>query len=258
MARPGDVHWDLLRSRSEDVVRAVLDAVQAAGRPCILGGGWAVFAHVPSVPSVDCDVYADPAARQTLQGPLEARGLAVGSGREVELLPLESPQELLGTGDPDLQIPSAAYVPERLFQGRVVRAVLRLGDASLPVRVPAPAALLVVKLCAFRDRALAYRALEDGRALALLGPSVATVVRSFPQSYFLRKAAKDLADCGLLLGAFAAAGPEARGLAAEHGVWNAVVDGCREPPDAVLDVARDVADRVDFPDPWLAVRELFR
>lgn len=248
--RPSDAHWNLVRPDSGAALRSVVECAEASGEEYLLGGGWAVYAHVPSVPSIDCDVYARDEARRSLASLLARRGLQVGPGLEVEFLVLEGPQELLGTGDPDLGIVPVMYVPERLFQDREARVRVRVGSESIEVPVPTPAPLLVVKLCALRDRALSYRAHEDGQALALLGPSVATMIRSLPQSYFLRKAGKDLADAGMLLHRHAGAGQEAMALAKDHGLRVAIADGCRGLPQAVLEVGRDIAARAGFPDPW--------
>ncbi|HVL87099.1 MAG TPA: hypothetical protein VM681_03690 [Candidatus Thermoplasmatota archaeon] len=161
-------------------------------------------------------------------------------------------QELLGTGDTDLGIPFAGYVPRKLFAGRLQQRDLRVDPPISNVVVPDRESLALVKLAALRDRSLAYRALEDGATMALLDPSRANLIRALSQGYFLRKAGKDLFDMSVLV-------PEKRqiaeclALADRHGILDAIRRWLGKVPAPILDFASDAAARTEQSDPaaWL-------
>lgn len=252
MSRPGDAHWSLLDPRSEQVVRRALDALRAHAQDHVLGGGWAVFAHAPTTPSVDCDLYVPARGRAVAEAVLRDAGLEVGAQREVELLGLEEPAEFLGFGDEDLGLPGVAFVPERLFEGRRVGCDLALTPPLRGVVVPDRPALAVAKLAALRGRSLGYLAHADGRARMLLGPALVPLMLSLAPSYYLRKASKDLFDASLLLPdeeSLAAL----RGLAEAHGLSDAVRTTLAEVPGDVVGLADELAERVGRPPPsaWL-------
>lgn len=247
MTRPSDAHWNLLAPAQKKRTRQILETLRDARTAFVLGGGWAVYAHESTTPSVDCDVF--------LRGPLPARveaalsrsRIRVGPQRELELLSLDEPMELLGTGEDDLGIPATSFVPSKLFRGRVEKHMLHLDKPVDNIPVPDSAALAVTKLCALQGRSLAYRSFTDGEAQMRLGPGTAPQIHSLGQSYYLRKAGKDLFDVSLLLSGTELL-EEARTLSGPD-VWNSVRSEVRVLPPAIQEMARDLATRVGKPDP---------
>lgn len=51
MTRPSDTHWSLLTPAQRRKTRIILETLGAGGIPCVLGGGWAVYAHESTTPS---------------------------------------------------------------------------------------------------------------------------------------------------------------------------------------------------------------
>lgn len=99
MTRPSDLHWSLLDERAFRVVRETVESVRSLRGDYLLAGGWAVDAHAPVVPSVDCDLYLRGAPGTELEADLRGRGLTLGPQAEVEFLRLDEPAEFLGFGD---------------------------------------------------------------------------------------------------------------------------------------------------------------
>lgn len=248
MTRPSDAHWGLLTERSERIVRACIDVMHTVKQPYVLGGGWAVFAHAPSTPSVDCDIYVDGPLRPEAHQLLAEKGFSVGSRKEIETLELEKPSELLGTGDEDLGIPHVSFTPARLFDGRVHSVDLRLDPPLHNVPVPDRPSLAIAKMAALRGRTIGYLLSEDGAVRALLDPSTATMMSSMAQGYYLRKAGKDLYDVTVLL-------PDdddrdaVRRVADEFGLWDDLTELLTKTPRPVRALAIDMAARVDAPSP---------
>lgn len=252
MTRPSDLHWGLVDERAFRVVRQALDVVGQHRRDHVLGGGWAVYAHAPVVPSVDCDLYLPGPPDPPLEEALRARGLTVGPLADVEFLAMDEPAEFLGFGDQDLGVPGFAFTPRALFEERVVARMLHLEPPLLGVRVPEAPALAVAKAAALRGRSLGYAAHADGRARMLLGPERVPMMLSLPPSYYLRKAGKDLFDLSLLLAGEAERGAF-RGLVRTSGLEPAVRDTLREVPVPVVEFADDLGERAGraSPSAWL-------
>lgn len=245
---PSDRHWDLVDERSYRVAAAAIEALARHEVDYVVGGGWAVFAYDPSTPSVDFDVYVRGRLDVAVVDELTSAGFRVGAQQEVEPLRLDERVELLGTGDPDLGVPSAGYVPEMLFDGRIVLRELRFEDETYEVPVPSRPALAIVKLAALRGRSIGYAMFEDAAVAALLDPSTATMMKAQSQGYYLRKAGKDLFDVSLLLrdGAEVDA---CRTLAERFSLWDALVERLPDTPTAVRETAQGLARRVEAPDP---------
>lgn len=199
MSRPSDPHLDLLDETAYERVADAIAALEEAGVDYVLGGGWAVFAHAPRVPSIDVDVYAASGDGTTAQRAIEEVGLNVAKGGEVELLGLDSEIKLWGVGDPDLGIPEPGYVPREVFEGHLEERPLPLESREPTAMVPDRSSLLITKVVALANRDLAYRSFSQGAAAMRLGPQLKGRVRAKARGYWQRKAGKDLFDSGLLL-----------------------------------------------------------
>lgn len=255
MTGPAAPYRELLDPRNFRVVERALAVLQGHAVDYVLGGGWAVYAHAPGTPSVDCDLYLrEPLPAQVVER-LQREGLSVGPHREVEPLAMHDRVEFWGLGDEDLGIPLPGFRVADLLQGRVVRRPLALPGRTIDVRVPDAPSLSLLKLCALHNRDLAYRSFHDPRAAALLDPSRATQVRAMADSYYLRKAGKDCFDASLLLGADAA--PEAAALAESFGVRGAVAETLRSPDPLVAEMGEALARRVGAPPPLARLRAAF-
>jgi hypothetical protein len=247
MTRLSDAHWSLFAPEQKERTRRILETLRDARIDFVLGGGWAVYAHESTTPSVDCDVFLRGRLPAGVEDVLSRTGTRIGPQRDLDLLPLDEPIELLGTGEQDLGLPATSYVPSQIFRGHLEKRTLHLDQPVDNIPVPDPVALAVTKLCALQGRSLAYRSFTDGEAGMRLGPSVAPQIHSLSQSYYLRKAGKDLFDVSLLLTGTEPV-EDARALAGVE-VWNAVRQEIRRLPVAIQEMARDLATRVGAPDP---------
>lgn len=253
MTRPSDSHWSLLTPAQKRKTRIILESLAAHKIRYVVGGGWAVYAHEASTPSVDCDVFMKGRLPQGLAARLSAEGIRIGPQQDLEILALDEPMGLWGTGEEDLGIAAVSYTPSKVFAGRVESRDLALDRIVKGVPVPDRLALAVTKLCALQGRSLAYRSFTDGEARMRLGPVATPQILSLGPSYYLRKAGKDLFDVSLLIRS-AADVDGARELAGPS-VWSVVRREVVVLPTAITEMGNDCARRVDkgTPDHLLAL-----
>lgn len=242
MTRPSESHWSLLTPAQKRKTRIILQTLSTERIRYVLGGGWAVYAHQASTPSVDCDVFMKGELPKRVHSLLVEEGVRIGPQQALELLPLDTPVELLGTGEDDLGIVPVSYVPSKIFRGRLESRTLSLDKPVREVQVPDRVALAVTKLCALQGRSLAYRSFTDGDARMRLGPVATPQILSLGQSYYLRKAGKDLFDVSLLLSS--TQDVDAAQKLAGPAVWAAVRGEVDALPTAVREMAVDLARRV--------------
>jgi hypothetical protein len=197
VARPGDAHRRLVDARAYEAVRAVVKALHG-NVPYVLVGGWAVYAYGSTVPSVDTDIFVHRADEATIRRALGDRGVDVGEGRRCELLSMDEPNNILGQ-DSDFAEPDLGYLPSALLEGRTREIEFSAGGEAMRARVPEPPALVLMKLKAYHDRELAWRALRDPAVMAKLPPGEQTQVRALTVDHYFRKAAKDLFDIAFLV-----------------------------------------------------------
>lgn len=251
--RDSDAHWALLGARSGRIAAAAIRVLEKHKCRYVTGGGWAVFAHDPVTPSADYDAFLPNGFPKPVRDELTNAGFRIGPREEIEALELDRPNELLGSGDPDLGVPLRSFVPANVFEGKLVRKEVTIDMETLETAVPAPPALAITKLAALRARSIGFSMFEDGAVLALLDPSTATMMRALPQSYYFRKAGKDLFDISLLLSSSNRI-RDCRRLAEKNGVWDALIERLPETPPLLLRMAKDLARRVDRPDPSFVLR----
>ena len=242
MKRPSDSHWSLLTPAQKRKTRMILETLATERIHYALGGGWAVYAHEASTPSIDCDVFIKGNLPKRVAAKLSAEGVRIGAQQDLEILPLDAPMDLLGTGEEDLGIAPVSYIPSQIFRGRLESRTLSLDRPVKGVQVPDPVALAVTKLCALQGRSLAYRSFTDGEARMRLGPVATPQILSLGQSYYLRKAGKDLFDVSLLLQAPLDV-DAARELAGPS-VWSVLHAEIDVLPAAVREMGVDLARRV--------------
>ncbi len=254
MKRPSDDHWNRLTPAQQRKTRIILETLKSRRVRYVLGGGWAVYAHDSTTPSVDCDVYLKRNLPNPILRELSDLGIRVGPQLDLEILELESPTELLGTGEPDLGIAATSYLPAGIFKGRLEQKTLRLDQVVADVPVPSRAALAVTKFGALQGRSLAYRSFVDAEARMRLGPAVVPQILSLGQSYYLRKAGKDLFDLSVLLpsvrhvqAARRIAGPE---------MWSVARAEVAVLSSAVKELGKDMAKRVGKATPETLLRTL--
>lgn len=199
MTDPADLRFERLGPRSYRIAAVAIDELTRAGLDFVLGGGWAVYAYVPRVPSADCDVYLEGPLPPPVEQALLSKGFHVGPQQEIELLDIDERLEFWAFGDDDLGIPYPGFVVSELLAGSVLKRRLSLEGRAIVAPVPERANLAIIKCCALHNRDLAYRSFHDGTAASLLDPSRLNMLRSLSETYYLAKAAKDLVDIGLLL-----------------------------------------------------------
>ncbi len=254
MTRPSDSHWSLLTPAQKRKTRIILETLGSERIRYALGGGWAVYAHEASTPSVDCDVFMKGNLPKRAVAKLSGEGVRIGAQQDLEFLPLDQPMELLGTGEEDLGIAPVSYVPSKIFRGRLESRTLSLDKPVRGVQVPDRVALAVTKLCALQGRSLAYRSFTDGEARMRLGPVATPQILSLGQSYYLRKAGKDLFDASLLLQT--PDDVDATKELAGPSMWNVLRAEVVALPDAVKEMGVDLARRVGKASPMTLVSML--
>lgn len=191
-------HYDLLDERCFAIVAQVVENLEAAGVRYVLGGGWAVYAYGSRVPSVDTDAFLSGADVQRVSEWMRARGIGVGQGAPFEPLALDEPNPILGP-DVELQEPERGYVPATVLASRTERRPLDLGRlGTVTATVPTSSALAFLKLKAYHDRELSWRALRDDAVMARIPPTDRPPLRSKTVGHYYRKAGKDLYDIAYL------------------------------------------------------------
>ncbi|MBI4392654.1 MAG: hypothetical protein HY556_02500 [Euryarchaeota archaeon] len=199
--RPGDAHRELVDPRAYEVVRLVISRLEEWETEYVLGGGWAVYAYGSRVPSADTDVFFPDATGHVVVERLASEtGITTGQGAQLEALSLDGFNSILGQ-DPDFGEPDLGYVPRGLLAGRVLRRKLVLETETVQARVPTASALAFMKLKSFHDRDMAWQALRDPLVMSGLHPSERGIVRAKAESYYYRKAGKDLYDIAFLCSA---------------------------------------------------------
>lgn len=248
-------HLDLIDDRCFTVVRDALTILTQANIDYVLAGGWAVYVHAPSIPSIDTDIFLTAPFPDRILKSFAGAGLQVGHGKEVEPLDMNDRLGFWAHGDEDLGIPLPGFRPIALLQGETMDATLRLPDSEITVRVPTPTALCCLKLCALANRDLAYRSFHDGRAGMLIGPQRVPLVHQLAQSYYLRKAGKDLFDVSVLLPIATPAAVLA--MATRHGCQQAITSMPPSIDPAVQASAMALSNHADTPDPGQILQEAF-
>lgn len=197
--RPADVHFALVdREKSIDRLERALEVLVASGIDFVVEGGWAVAAYGSAVPSVDLDVLVPGGLSEPIgQAIEEATGLQIFSHATTDSLALD----FVDADRPNglIHRPSWAYVPSELLRDRTeIRQLMFVSDRH--ITVPNPAALVFMKLKAFHDRSIQWRAASGERHLLMTMSSetqVATIRRG--ADHWLRKAGKDLYDISWLV-----------------------------------------------------------
>lgn len=242
MTRASDSHWSLLTPAQKRKTRIILETLAAQKVRFVLGGGWAVYAHEASTPSVDCDVFMKGRLPQKVAAPLSAAGIRIGPQQDLEVLALDEPMDLWGTGEEDLGIAAVSFTPSEVFERRLESRDLVLDRIVKGVPVPDRLALAVTKLCALQGRSLAYRSFTDGEARMRLGPVATPQILSLGPSYYLRKAGKDIFDASLLLRSPTDV-DRVRDLAGPS-VWSVIRGEVVVLPTAIREMGIDLARRV--------------
>ncbi|MHB8586217.1 MAG: hypothetical protein ACYDDF_10350 [Thermoplasmatota archaeon] len=148
---------------------------------------------------------------------IQAMGVSVGPNQQFEPLDFDSENVILGP-DITLQEPERGYVPRDILSNRTVKRDLSLGPhGTLSTRVPTAGALLFMKLKAYHDRELSWRAFREPAVMAQIPAHDRGNILGKTYQYYERKASKDLYDMAFLA-AHHRVVPEARTMAAETGL----------------------------------------
>lgn len=247
---PASAHFDLVDERAYATVRTTLALLEETGAQYVLAGGWAAYAYGTRVPSVDTDVFVGRKTATAIRDRLRTAPPVGLDAQQLDLLDLDGRNVLLGA-DPEMGVPETGYVPAEVLAGRVVRRRLPLPDGSdVEAPVPAPRELAFMKLKAYFDRSLGWRALREPAVMASLAPTDRAGVREKDVSYYYRKAGKDLYDL-----AFLCAGPtsldEVLALAAAQGLGAELRQAVEAPPFPLVAFARDAASSQPEAQAWL-------
>lgn len=250
------IHWELIDERCYRVIAETSQLMEGHGIPYVLGGGWAVFTYSPRTPSVDTDLLLSRENQTVAKKILVKNGFHVGQHEEIEFLDLEEKVGFWAYGDEDLGIPTPGFRLKDVLDGHTQTNSLKLGDRQIQTTVPEPEVLLLTKLCALHNRDLCYRSFHDGVAMMHIGHQRVPQLWMNSQSYYHRKASKDLYDCAELTG-FADVRTLARLIKSQglEKVFQSVLD----PVDpAVREGAGELAEHVDLPDPTARLSETLK
>lgn len=190
-----DAHLGLVDEVAFRTVRDAVGTLEHLGAGYVLAGGWPVFAYGSRVPSVDTDVFLRRADAPAFRAAFRAS--FPDEVERVDLLDLEGLNAVLGP-DVELGEPDEGYVPADLLRGRTRRARLPLAGHPLEATIPTAEALAATKLKAFHDRALAWAAVREPSVMARIPPVDRPAIREKAESYWYRKAGKDLYDIAFL------------------------------------------------------------
>lgn len=176
--RPADEHLARVDARAYEVVKQAVELLEERRWDYVLGGGWAVYAYGSRVPSADTDVYLprdliDEANEAVRSG----TGATTGPGGQFEAIALEEFNSILGP-DYEMGEPDLGYRPADILRGHVHERTLLLGDARVSTKVPKPGVLAFIKLKAYHDRLLSWRAHRSAEALARVPPRDRAMVLS--------------------------------------------------------------------------------
>lgn len=239
---PAGAHYDLLDERCFEVVARVLRLLEERESTYVLAGGWAVYAYGSRVPSVDTDVLLEDEDGRAAVEAARDIGITVGPGEQFEPMPLDGASNILGP-DPDMQEPDRGYIPRALLRDRVTRRELDLGQhGKVTANVPSADALVFMKLKAYHNRELQWRAHRDPGVMARIPTMDRGQVLAKTENYFYRKAGKDLYDIAYLL-AHHTTETKVRDIAEECGLHrdlSPLLMG--EPEPALLLFARNMAE----------------
>lgn len=241
------LHYDLLDGREETNFRTCLRVLEDDSMDYVLLGGWAVYAHVSEVPSVDVDLCLKDSDR--LHRSLSRYGIKVGMGEDVEVLLPSDKMEVWGVQVPGLGLPEPSCTFEDLLENRTMTKAIELGNQSYRAIVPLPEALCISKLVALHNRSLAYRSFSEGEAGMLLGPELNTQLKGLSEDYWLRKAGKDAYDVGMLAGMHNLRLDALAELLIDVGLQDAMPTLGSQVPGVVMKMAGDLARRVGRQDP---------
>jgi hypothetical protein len=249
---PADAHYDLVDERCYEVVARAIGLLEARRARYVLTGGWAVYAYGSRVPSVDTDVLLEEEDGRAIVDAVRAVGITVGPGEQFEPMPLDGASNILGP-DPDLQEADRGYVPRKLLKLRTTKRELDLGKhGKVVATVPNADALAFMKLKAYHNRELQWRAHRDPAVMARIPTMDRGQVMGKTVDYFYRKAGKDLYDIAFLL-AHHADQTNVRHLAEETGLHNDLAPLLMIPPQApLLFFARAMANQ-ERDEPTLAI-----
>lgn len=241
-AGPASAHYDLVDERCYEVVARATGMLEERRARYVLAGGWAVYAYGSRVPSVDTDVLLEGDDFRAVSDAIRSVGITVGVGEQFEPLPFDMDSNVLGP-DPDLQEPDRGYVPRKLLEKRTTRRELDLGQhGKVTANVPTPDALAFMKLKAYHNRELQWRAHRDPGVMARIPTMDRGQVLGKTEGYFYRKAGKDLYDIAYLL-AHHTPETKVRDIAEEFGLFDDLSPLLgRAPEGPLLFFARNMAD----------------
>lgn len=210
-------------------LKRALNHLKAAGVSCVVEGGWAVAAYGSPVPSVDLDaLVAGGLSPEVAEAIERVTGLQMSTQAAHHRLALE----LHDADAPNALVhrPDLSYIPATFLRGHTQVRRLAMIDHT-QVTVPHPPHLAFMKLKAFHDRRLQWRAAAGERYL-LGGLREEERERTIllGEEYWLRKAGKDLFDASFLC----------------HGPTN-LAEVASVAPVAMWPAVRDALDGIPLP-----------
>lgn len=219
-------------------MKEAIQVLQDAGIDFTVEGGWAVTAYGSNVASVDMDVLVPGGLTQEIAEAIEqATGYQMFSQSTRDTLALDFVDA--DHANPLIDRPQLAYTPSALLEGNTQQRIL-LDDVA--VQVPDPPHLVFMKLKAFHDRLIQWRAARGERyLLAAMTEEERQRTMDFGEAHWLRKAGKDLFDASFLLRDHT--NLEAVAAIAPADMWPKVAEAFQDIPLPLRAFADDMAKR---------------
>ncbi len=244
MADPVDVHFRMVDE--QESIRRMKEAIRVlndAGIDYTVEGGWAVTAYGSNVASVDLDVLVAGGLSPEIAEAIEkATGYQMYSQATHDTLALDFVDA--NNANPLIDRPQHAYRPADLLAGNTETRTIMDG---IEANVPKAPHLVFMKLKAFHDRLIQWRAARGERyLLGAMSDEERQRTMEMGEGHWLRKAGKDLFDASFLLRDHTTLDEVAK--IAPPDMWGKVAESLRDIPLPIRAFAEDMANRAKVGD----------
>lgn len=248
MADPVELHFRMVDE--QESIRRMKEAIQVlndAGIDYTVEGGWAVTAYGSKVASVDLDVLVPGGLSMEIAEAIEqATGYQMFSQATRDTLALDFVDA--NNANPLIDRPQHTYRPAEFLADNTEKRTIMDG---IEANVPKAPHLVFMKLKAFHDRLIQWRAARGERyLLGAMTEEERQRTMSLGEGHWLRKAGKDLFDASFLLRDHTTL-TEVQKIAPEE-MWPKIAECLRDIPLPIRVFAEEMARRAEVGDVPLA------
>jgi hypothetical protein len=244
MAEPVERHFQMVdEHESIRRMKSAINVLQEAAIDFTVEGGWAIAAYGSNVASVDLDVLVPGGLTSEVAAAMEeATGYQTFSQATRDALALDFVDA--DHANPLIDRPLLAYTPSKLLRGNTeIRTIM----AGVEAKVPTAPVLVFMKLKAFHDRLIQWRAARgEGYLLGAMTEEERQRTMTLGENHWLRKAGKDLFDASFLLRDHTSL--DEVGHIAPADMWSKVSDALRDIPLPLRAFAKAMAKRAKVGD----------